>query len=252
MGMFDFLFDKEKQQAKKLEGLRKKLTNPWSQSPDRYYAANQLFELGTPEAYAILLERFDVQAQNTTYDIEEKQYVSDRMVEIGDPVVDVVKEGVRKSEKQINWLMRILEDVLTFDDMAAFLKEMLGTFDVEYTRDPSKKEQLILRAGSFRDYEDIAKEIARFTVDDNESIRFQSVTEVIKHSTPWAAAAMRENLRLEDSGRVLAITWNYFISNGHYAALEDPNDSSSREFIEEQLSSDYVLSADGHLLLRRP
>jgi hypothetical protein len=248
--MFDFIFgDKDSQQNKKVENLRKKLNNIWVQSPDRYYAADQLLEIATPDAFEAILERFKTQVQNTTYDIEEKQYLCDRLVNIGEPVVDIIKDVVRKEELQINWPMRVLEDILPDHKIAEFIQELLASMDLDYMRDPEKKQQLILRANSYKDYEDLAREVARFASDDSEAIRFQSVSQVVERDTDWAAAALQDNLRIEDSGRILALVSQWFVDHPQYKAIEDIDDVEVHEvdFVRDHLPRGYSLTDDGYV-----
>lgn len=250
MGMFDFIFgDKDSQQNKKVENLRKKLNNIWVQSPDRYYAADQLLEIASPEAFQAILERFKTQVPNTTYDIEEKQYLCDRLVNIGEPVVDIIKDVIRKEELQINWPMRVLEDILPDHQIAEFIQELLGAMDLDYMRDPEKKQQLILRAASYKDYEDLAREVSRFVADDSEAIRFQAASQVVERDTDWAAEALRHNLRIEDSGRILALTCQWFVDHPQYKAVEDIHNVEPHEvdFVRENLPSGYTLTEDGYV-----
>ncbi len=248
MGFLDFLFDKEKAQARQVEKLRKKLTNLWVQSPDRNDAASQLFQIGSPEALHALMERFKVQTQNTTYDIEEKTFVYDMLAGAGPAVGDVVKDNVRAEPAVINWQMRVLEDVLPPQDLAAFIQELLSTMDVGYERDPVKKEQLILRSQGYTDYPDLQKEIARFTISDNEDIRFQSVSAVVKRDEEWARDSLRANLRIEDSGRIQSMVCDRMAQKG-WTALEDLENDELRTEIKEALPPQYHLTEDG--LIRR-
>jgi hypothetical protein len=251
MGMLDFLFgDKQAQQSKKLESLRKKLTNIWMQPPDRYQAADQLLELASPEAVRALLERFKVNISNTTYDIEEKQYLCDRLVTLGEPVVEIIKEAVRKEEIQVNWPMRVLEDLLPSADMAAFIQELLASMTLDYMRDPEKKEQLILRATTYKDFEELAREVARFAADDNEGIRFQTVSQVVTRDTDWAAEALRKNLRVEDSGRVMALSCQWFVEHPAFVAAADMGDIQEVMRLRDVLPREYVLTDTGHLRRR--
>ena len=248
MGFLDFLFNKEKARARQIQKLRKKLTNIWMQSPDRNDAASQLFQIGTPEALHALMDRFKVQTQNTTYDIEEKTYACDLLIGAGPGISDVVKDNVRAEPTTINWQMRVLEDVLPSQDLAVFITELLATMDVEYQRAPQKKEQLLLRAQGYSDYEELQREVARFTIDDNEDIRFQSVSAVITRDEDWARDALRANIRLEDSGRIHEMVCQRFVEKA-WPAMADPDDGELREEIVEALPPKFLLTKDA--MIRR-
>ena len=247
MGFFDFLFDKQKARGRQIEKLKKKLTNRWVQSPDRNYAAEQLFQMNTPESFRALMCRFKMHTQNTTYDVEEKTYVSDMIISAGARAIDVVKEDVLQEPETINWQMRVLEDLLTGQQMSEFIEELLSKMDVDYERDPVKKEQLLVRAGSYMDNESLQKEVARFVVDDNEDIRFQAVSLVVKHDHLWARDALRENVRLEDSGRIIDIVCQRFATMKEWTALEDPEDQERRKEIDDNIPAKYLLNEDGFI-----
>ena len=248
MGLLDFLFDKEKSQARQIQKLRKKLTNIWMQSPDRNDAASQLFQIGSPDALHALMDRFKVQTQNTTYDIEEKTYICDLLIGAGPDIANVVKDNVRNEPAIINWQMRVLEDVLPSQEMASFIQELLGTMDVDYERDPQKKEQLLLRSQTYTDFDDLQREVARFTIDDNEDIRFQSVSAMVKRDESWARDALRANIRLEDSGRIADMVCQRFVEKA-WPAMEDVQDETLREEITEALPAKFMLTKDA--MIRR-
>lgn len=246
MGMFDFLFNKEKAQANQIDKLRKKLTNIWVQSPDRNYAAEQLRDIGTEEALRALLERFKINVKNSTYDNEEKLYVYDMLVAKGPAVIELIKDYIRKDEASANWPMRVLDDLLTSEQMATFITELLEAQTIDYQRDPEKKEQLILRAGNYPDYEALARQVARFTVDDNENIRFLATSQTLERDADWALEALRENIKLEDSGRILNQVCDRFIALDTQAVL-DLEDEGLVSRIKARLPSIYFLTEDGHL-----
>lgn len=247
MGFLDFIFDKEKAQERQIEKLRKKLTNIWLQSPERNYAAEQLRDMGTDAALLALMERFKHTAKNTTYDNEEKVYVYDLLVSLGPQIIDVVKTFIAREPDQVNWPMRVLDDLLSGDEMAAYIQELLAGMDVDYERDPSRKEQLILRARELKTYTDLQKEVARFTVDDHETIRFVAVSTVADHDEDWAREALRANLRLEDSGRIRAISCEAIAQAEDWPLLEDPEDAEARAEISANLPNTFFISDEGFL-----
>jgi len=250
MGMLDFLFDKDKKQERQLQSLRKKLLNMWVQSPERNYTAEQLRDIGTPEAITILCERFKLNTQNTTYDNEEKLFIYDLLVNLGESAIEPVKAVVLEEEQQVNWPMKVLGDLLDRQEMADFLCQLLTAMTIDYTRDPEKKEQLILRASKFSDIEDIQKQVARFLTDDNEGIRFHAANQAVTHDADWAHQALQANLRFEDSGRILQVVCDRFVEKGDWTALEDLADEDARRDLQERLPNRYLLTEEGFLRLK--
>ena len=248
MGMFDFLFDKQKAQSKQIEKLRKKLTNIWLQNPDRNYAAEQLRDIGTPEAITALLGRFKVNVKNTTFDNEEKLYVYDMLVAKGADVIEVIQEHVRNEPNQVNWPMKVLDDLMQGEEMAVFIQDILSGMDVDYERDPEKKEQLILRAQDFAQHTELIIEVSRFTVDDNEPIRFLAVDHCLKRDDDWAIEALRQNLTLEDSVRILNQVCERFVEKKWVAF--DGDDEEIRLRIAERLPREYFLDDENLIQLK--
>ena len=246
MGFLDFIFSKEKAQERQLEKLRKTLTNMWVQSPERNYAAEQLRNIGTDDALMVLVERFKHTAQNTPYDNEEKVYVYDLLVSMGPVVIEVVKRFVHEEPEKINWPMKVLDDLLTGEEMASYIQSLLAAMDVDYARNPEKKEQLLIRSRNFASHEGLQKEIARFIVDDNEVSRFIAADAVSKHDTDWAAQALRDNLRLEDSGRVLTIVCDKLVET-EWKAIDDMEDADELQTVTENIPNAYFLTEEGTL-----
>lgn len=247
MGMFDFLFNKEKAQERQLENLRKKLCNIWVQSPDRYMAAEQLRDIGTPEAIGVLYERFKVQVKNSTYDNQEKLDLVDMLVYKGSDAIEPAKDFVRREQTAINYPMRVLDELLTSAQMAEFIVELLGAMDIDYERDPEKKEQLVLRAQEYTDFDEINAQVARFAADDNETIRFLAVNHTVARGDhEYVHEAMRHNLRFEDSGRILNVVCEYLV-NKEVGALPEDADEETRADLTERLPSIYYLTEEGYV-----
>ena len=150
MGLLDFLFDKDKSAERKLQKHEQKLTNMYVQAPERQWVVQELAQIGTTEAAAILLKRFIENNPNTTLDIEEKELVYDTLVRMSRnenaDVVGEVKRFVLESDVKINWPLKVLSDILPASDYVTFLVEVLKTCDTSYQRTVEKKQELMLQA----------------------------------------------------------------------------------------------------------
>jgi hypothetical protein len=120
--------------------------------------------------------------------------------------------------------------------------------DVDYERDPEKKEQLILRAKSFTSHTDLIMEVVRFTVDDNESIRFVAVNHCLEREEDWVVEALRQNLTLEDSVRILNEVCKRFVEKGWVAF--NGEDEEIRLRLAERLPREYFLDDDNKIQLK--
>ena len=81
MGLFDFLKTDDK---KKIEGLVKKVKEPYAQPEVRQEAMEDLFKIGTPEAYAGVLKRFTYVCQSLHWDGIEKKFVMEEFKKLGE------------------------------------------------------------------------------------------------------------------------------------------------------------------------
>ena len=250
MGMFDFLFDKEKSSERKLQKFQKKITNMYVQPPDRQYVIHELGQMGTTEAVWVLLQRYNENNPNTTLDIEEKQLVLDKLLEVARgsdaDVIGQLKRYVMEKEVKVNWPLKALEQLLDPASYVAFVVEVLGTCDTVYERTVEKKQELILRSTELKDPE-LASQLARFVQDDNETIRFLAFDASLKQEgTEELARAIFSQLLVEESTRIPQKT---------LPLLEGRRDLIVPEQLRDDLATwlpqDLKIHADGHIYRRR-
>ena len=207
MGLLDFLFDKDKSAERKLQKHEQKLTNMYVQAPERQWVVQELAQIGTTEAAAILLKRFIENNPNTTLDIEEKELVYDTLVRMSRnenaDVVGEVKRFVLESDVKINWPLKVLSDILPASDYVTFLVEVLKTCDTSYQRTFEKKQELMLQAMDHKSPE-LAEQIGRFLDDNDETIRFLAFDAAfIQDDYDRFNEAFFARYLDEDSGRIM-------------------------------------------------
>lgn len=250
MGILDFLFDKEKAEERRLNKLRKTLSNMYKQAGEREYAIQTLREKATPEAVRVLMARFDEQAPNTTVDADEKRYVYETIVDMAaNPELDVeqiVADYLREKDEKINWPMKVMSDLLEYQEMIDLVRELLETCDTGFQRNPEKKQELILRATDLKD-EDLSRELLRFLEDDNETIRFLAVETLLKHDFEEIIEdPLRERLREEESLRIIKTLAAAFADRKDWKIPED-----EQEEIDEILPEEYGVHKHGHIYRKR-
>lgn len=250
MGFLDFFFDRDQSQDRRIRKLRKTLTNMYVQPPERKYAIEMLHDINTPDAVMALLARFEDNAPNTTVDADEKTYVYETLVNMAtDPRVDVrgiVIDYLRGREEKINWPMKVLTDLLDYQEMIALVRELLASCGDDYQRNPEKKHELILRSADLRDKE-LTQELVRFLDDLNETIRFLTVEALIKHGF-WDVIEepLRQRLAEEESIRISKKIAETFAAHKNWLVPED-----EREGIEKMLTDEFALHKEGYVYQRR-
>ena len=81
-----------------------------------------------------------------------------------------------------------------------------------------------------------------------ESVRFMAINQVIANDTAWADEALRDNLRFDDSGRILTLVCERAVER-QCPVVDDMDNEQEIDDIKERLPSKYLLTEDG--LLRK-
>lgn len=250
MGLLDFLFDADKKEERKYVKLEKTLTNMYVQPSERGYIIEQLRDLRTPEAVRVLLKRYADSAPNTTVDLEEKERVYDVLVELGAEtsfsVVEIIREHLRKVDEHVNWPLKVLSDLLDYDEFVAFMAELLHDCSPEYKQNPEKKQELILRAQELQS-PDLATELVRFLEDMNETVRFLAVEAVIGQEKPEETVEpLAAMLAREESLRIVQKLAEAFNAQQNWKVPE-----SLRAEVAEALPSEFGVHDQGHIYKHR-
>lgn len=249
MGLMDF-FDKDKKEERRYARLAKQITEMYGQASERAYVIEQLREMQTPEAIRVLLLRFGESSQNTTVDIDEKERVYDILVELGrDPRVDVVgiiRNHLIKTDERVNWPMKVLSDLLEYDEFVDFLRSLLAECTTEYKQNPEKKQELILRAQELKSPE-LARELVRFLSDMNETIRFLAVDACLaQDADDIVRQPLIDQLVREESLRVMRKIADALAARPNWKIPPE-----QREEVAEVLPSELGIHDQGHVYRRR-
>ena len=250
MGFLDFLFDKEKAEQRKIAKQKKTLTNMYVQPPERKFAIQTLREIGTDEAIRAMMARFGEMAPNTTVDADEKRKVYETLVDMSahpdKDVRGVVREHLHEKDEKINWPMKVMSDLLGFDEMVELVIELLQDCDTGYQRNPEKKQELVLRAADLKS-EALTEELLRFLEDDNETIRFLTVDAVLKQGfDDLIAEPLRERLGEEDSIRIIKKLAEAFSEHKDWKIPEE-----EQEDVDLMLPEEFGIHKQGHIYRRR-
>ncbi|MEM1348444.1 MAG: hypothetical protein AAGI01_07820 [Myxococcota bacterium] len=250
MGLFDRFFDKDKRQERRMENLKKKITNMYVQAQERQFAIQELRDTGTTEAVQVMLARYDDNNPNTLVDAEEKELVYDYLVRMArDPEIDVVgevKRYVMEKEVKINWPMKVLSDLLSAQEYVAFVVEIFQAQDTGYQRTTEKKQEMLIRSTEL-DEPALAEQIARFVADDNETIRFLAVDAAFKQSDPThIGPALLRSVMEEESGRVINKLVPGLLERRDILVPEEMRDD-----LMEHLPEGVGIHKDGYLYRRR-
>jgi hypothetical protein len=177
--------------------------NKDAQSADRFASLEALRDDGSPEAVEGLLGRFTIRYDKSIEDEQEKQFVFDELAKMGGRILPQLQGHLRNAES-ISWGLKLLHEVATPEEAWPILADLCERNDNTYTRDPSKKIQLLVFLGEQPDAR-AAKTLLPYLQDMDEGVRFVTVEALLRHKD--AESAREPLLQLltnekEDSRRI--------------------------------------------------
>jgi hypothetical protein len=126
----------------KVKRLGKRLTEKFGPPENRQKAIAVLAEMGTPEAFSALLQRFTINSDSRITDAEEKQTVFDHLIAAGETAVQPLRTFLRE-KNSVSWALRALAEIVTPEELLETVLAELNRLGAEYSRDPEKKVQLL-------------------------------------------------------------------------------------------------------------
>jgi HEAT repeat protein len=222
----------------------------YTQENERKAIIRELYEMGTPEAVDVLLDRFKETSHNTTVDIDEKEYVYDVLVKLArNSETDVegkVLDYLRETDEKVNWPMKVLKDLYSYEEMAECVTDLLETADAGYQSDPEKKQELMLQAAEVRS-EDLCRRLLPFLEDGNETIRFLAVDAVAHQEfEQLIREPLVQRLYEEDSLRIVKKIAKICAKHSDWKIPED-----KQADVEKALPDEYGIHKEGHVYKRR-
>lgn len=153
--------------------------NKDAQSADRFSSLEVLRDDGSPEAVEGLLSRFTIRYDKSIEDEQEKQFVFDELTKMGSAILPPLQKHLRNAES-ISWGLKVLHEVAAGDAAWPILADLCERNDNTYTRDPSKKIQLLVYLGEQSDPRAV-KALVPYLTDMDEGVRFVTVEALLRH-----------------------------------------------------------------------
>lgn len=192
MGLKDF-FSSAGRTKGKLDKYIKAVQNQYGQSADRYYAMEQLLEIGSIPAIVGLMRRFTMNASKSIEDEEEKGWLYRRLLGLPkDIVLPAAKEFCLDSEN-IAWVLRVVEELASKQQEWDILDALLAKHPPEYTRDPAAKTQMLTHLQEIDDPR-VAGILAGYLKDPDEGVRFFAVEALLDIGEQESLAPLIERL----------------------------------------------------------
>jgi hypothetical protein len=158
--------------------------NKDSQHPDRMGSLEVLKADGSPEAVAGLLGRFTMRYDKTIEDEQEKDFVFEALARMGAKILPQLQKHMQNADT-IAWGLKVMHAVADTEAQWPLLADLCERNDNTYTRDPSKKIQLLTYLGEQKD-ERCGKAVLPYLEDIDEGVRFTAVEGLFHHKQPEA------------------------------------------------------------------
>ena len=206
MGIFDFLSKNKSDQAprasqKEIARLERLLGSKLSQNFDRQEAIQELSRMGTAQAAAALLKRFDWVLDPSITDQEEKESCMRGIVAAGEDALEPIREYCQKAES-LTWPLKVLRAIVKDDAQAAReLLNVLEKFDTEYVRNAEPKVQLIQALEAYPT-EEVRLAVEPFLGDMSEPVRFTSATTLFAINDSQSLPALVAVIESDESRRI--------------------------------------------------
>ncbi|MBI4509970.1 MAG: hypothetical protein HY698_10080 [Deltaproteobacteria bacterium] len=228
MSLFDLL-SKEGRAKSAVEKNAKRVMNKHLQSPDRFSAMEKLKEIGTDEALYCLAKRFSYVYDKTIEDEQEKEWVRNAMVALGERAVEPLLRYALNAST-LSQPLHVLEKITSPERLLAIVDELLAREEPGYTRHPAKKVQILTWLAEWQGGGPVeaSKRVLPYLADFDEQVRFVAVDSLAHHKAqavarePLLAALIRPE---EESRRIKVRIAEVLAENGwpispHKEAIE--------------------------------
>lgn len=148
MGIFDFLTGGG-DPAKQIDKHRRRLTDAYRQSHERYLAMDELAKIGSPAAYGALLQRFTIRVNGPTVDEEEKTYCYEMLARAGDVALEPIIEFVT-TNNAVYFPLRALRDIAGDDRAVDTLLAAIEDCDPGYHDGLERLREIVSNLRDFR------------------------------------------------------------------------------------------------------
>ncbi len=204
MALSDF-FSKESRGSRALKKMVQRANDKHAQSPDRWKALESLRDDGSPEAVLGLLRRFNFRYDKSIEDEQEKDWVYESLVDLGEKVLPQLRQHMRETDT-LAWPLKVLEKVTTGEAFREALHELCERNDNSYVRDPSKKIQLVHFMGDHKDPV-LAQLLVPYVDDADEGVRFTAVEALLqqKNQEVGAPPMIRRFLNSQEESRRIKV-----------------------------------------------
>lgn len=194
------LFSKEKALQRTIE----RATNKLSQQPDRWGAMDELKKNGSEEALIGLCKRFSIVSMKGSEDEQEKQWVVETLVAMGERALAPLRKHMASSA-MLSYGLKVLGQIVPRDRALEVADEILASEPPGYTRDPERRLDVIKWLGEWDGGvgADMVPRLAPYLKDHSEDVRYFAAEGLARLELPEVAPYLIDALinPEEEAGR---------------------------------------------------
>ena len=156
---------------KKIQKIVKLATNPFAQPDVRVREMMRLIEDASTEAINGLLRRFAVNANGHIADEDEKKWLENQLVELGNSAIFPLQRYIC-AEKQLTYALRAYRRLVDDEESVRMFIEALEKHGPESYREFDSKLQLVWQLSEDLDDERVLSALLPFLLDHSDDIRW--------------------------------------------------------------------------------
>jgi hypothetical protein len=241
MGFFD-LFRGGSDPAKQVDKLKKRVTDRYRQTYERYEAMDALAKLGTDEGFAALLARFTIRVDGPTVDEEEKTYCYELLRSAGAAAVPAIERFIAKNTA-VYFPLRALREIAGDDRAVDTLLRAIADCDPGYHEGLERLREIVSNLRDFQ-HERVRGALAELLESRSDEIRFFALDGLAGYPSAEVAPLFAQRLREDSSLRVKALACELAIEH-------DLDFTAWRDELDDKLGEQYRLGSIGRIERKR-
>ncbi len=144
--------------------------NPFAQPDVRMREMQRLLQDGSPAALRGLLKRFTANASGGIADEDEKKWLEDAIVEVGDSAKQPLRDFI-KAEEKLTYALHAYERITGADEAIRYFIEVLNHYGAEDHRSGEAKLQLVHTLAEHASDPRVLPALTMFLVDHTDEVR---------------------------------------------------------------------------------
>lgn len=166
------LFSKDTKGA--VEKHSKRLMNKYTQTADRLAAIDSLTKIGTEDAIAALLKRYQFRVEQSIADEDEKQQVYSSIVGLGDKAVHAIVQYIG-TESGTYWPIKALRALAGDERTATHVIEAFDGITNSYGQNRERRQQLVDNLRNFANIDFVFDRLVTLVRDEDEEVVIRAV-----------------------------------------------------------------------------